>query len=130
MSTTQTKLLPCPFCGCRATIRETHKGHYVGQCADANCDVTTRTELTIEEAAKWWNTRTQPKLLGCPITSVYDDKGGVDIKIGDFVYVHINYDYRYTDNASRAILASKIVEMITPTNKVPTCECGVKERKE
>ena len=76
------------------------------------------------------NASTKPKLLECPITSVYDYKGGVDIKIGDFVYVHINYDYRYTDNASRAILASKIVEMITPTNKVPTCECGVKERKE
>ena len=44
----------------------------------------------------------------------YDIFGGVDIRIGgDFVYVHINYDHRYTDNASRKLLADQIVGLLT-----------------
>lgn len=44
----------------------------------------------------------------------YDIFGGVDIRIGgDFVYVHINYDHRYTNNASRKLLADQIVGLLT-----------------
>ena len=44
----------------------------------------------------------------------YDLFGGVDIRLGgEFVYVHINYDYRYTDNASRRWLAEQIVGLLT-----------------
>jgi hypothetical protein len=40
--------------------------------------------------------------------------GGVDIRLdGEFVYVHINYDYRYTDNATRQRLAEQIVGLLT-----------------
>ena len=46
------------------------------------------------------------------IKAEYRDDGGVDIKIDDFTYVSINYDYRYTDNASRAALADKIIEYL------------------
>lgn len=46
------------------------------------------------------------------ITQRGDGKGGVDIMIGDWVYVHINYDYRHTCNASRAALANEIVELL------------------
>lgn len=38
--------------------------------------------------------------------------GGIDILLDDFVYVSINYDYRYTDNASRHALAEKIVSIL------------------
>lgn len=43
------------------------------------------------------------------VKAEYDIFGGVDIKIDDFVYVHINYDYRYTSNAERANLANHIL---------------------
>lgn len=49
------------------------------------------------------------------VTLRYDKSGGVDVLIGDWVYVHINYDYRYTDNARRAALAKKIVALLTET---------------
>lgn len=46
----------------------------------------------------------------------YDVFGGADIRLGgDFVYVHINYDYRYTDNATRHRLANNIVGLLTAT---------------
>ena len=44
----------------------------------------------------------------------YDLFGGVDIRLGgEFVYVHINYNYKYTDNATRTHLANSIVELLT-----------------
>ena len=44
----------------------------------------------------------------------YDMMGGVDIRLGgDFVYVHINYDYRYTHNSARKALADNIVRLLT-----------------
>ena len=44
----------------------------------------------------------------------YDVFGGVDIRLGgEFVYVHINYDYRYTHNAERKALAKQIVGLLT-----------------
>jgi hypothetical protein len=44
----------------------------------------------------------------------YDLFGGVDIRLGgEFVYVHINYDYKYTDNATRTLLANDIVRLLT-----------------
>ena len=43
----------------------------------------------------------------------YDMFGGVDIRVGgDFVYVHINYDYRYTHNSARRALADNIVRLL------------------
>lgn len=46
----------------------------------------------------------------------YDVFGGVDIRLGgEFVYVHINYDHHYTDNASRKRLADQIVGLLTDT---------------
>lgn len=38
--------------------------------------------------------------------------GGIDIMLDDFVYVSVNYDYRYTDNATRHALAEKIVSIL------------------
>lgn len=43
---------------------------------------------------------------------VYTMDGAVEIRIGDFVYVRVNYDYRYTDNARRAKLANDIFDLI------------------
>ncbi len=44
----------------------------------------------------------------------HDMFGGVDIRLdGEFVYVHINYDYRYTDNATLQRLAEQIVGILT-----------------
>ena len=47
------------------------------------------------------------------ITTEYDMFGGVDVKVDGWTYVHINYDYRYTDNAARASLAEKIAAMLS-----------------
>jgi hypothetical protein len=47
----------------------------------------------------------------------YDKCGGVDVMLDDFVYVHINYDYRYTCNASRTVLANQIVEWLRPNSE-------------
>jgi hypothetical protein len=54
----------------------------------------------------------------------YDLMGGVDIRLGgDFVYVHINYDWRYTDNASRKALADDIVGLLSGRDEEkPTVE--------
>jgi len=51
----------------------------------------------------------------------YDILGGADIRLGgEFVYVHINYNYAYTDNASRKALAEKIASILaTPSREMP-----------
>jgi hypothetical protein len=41
--------------------------------------------------------------------------GGVNIKLDDFVYVSINYDYRYTDNAMCHALAERIIAYLNGT---------------
>lgn len=46
------------------------------------------------------------------VSTHHDGKGGIDIKIDEWVYVHINYNYRYTDNAHRAWLAREIVSLL------------------
>lgn len=43
----------------------------------------------------------------------YRPDGGVDIKLDDWVYVSVNYDYRYTNNAMRHALAEKIAHILT-----------------
>jgi hypothetical protein len=53
----------------------------------------------------------------------YDFFGGVDIRLGgEFVYVHINYDPRYTHNAARTQLADKIVGLLTGNTAPPQRE--------
>ena len=53
----------------------------------------------------------------------YDFFGGVDIRLGgEFVYVHINYDPRYTDNAARTQLTDKIVGLLTGNTAPPQRE--------
>jgi hypothetical protein len=53
----------------------------------------------------------------------YDFFGGVDIRLGgEFVYVHINYDPRYTHNAARTQLADKIVGLLTGNSAPPQRE--------
>lgn len=57
---------------------------------------------------------TNIKLRPVPVTKHFDQQGGVDIKLEDFVLVHINYDYRYTNNAHRAWLADEIIKLLQP----------------
>jgi hypothetical protein len=53
----------------------------------------------------------------------YDFFGGVDIRLGgEFVYVHINYDPRYTHNTARTQLADKIVGLLTGNTAPPQRE--------
>lgn len=47
------------------------------------------------------------------VTLRYNNDGSVDVLVGDWVYVHVNYDYRYTDNANRAWLANEIKRLLT-----------------
>lgn len=39
--------------------------------------------------------------------------GGIDIMLDNFVYVSVNYDYRYTNNALRQVLAENIALLIS-----------------
>ena len=57
----------------------------------------------------------------------YDVFGGVDIRLGgEFVYVHINYDYRYTHNAERKALAKQIVGLLTtPPQRKPLTDVEI-----
>ena len=53
----------------------------------------------------------------------YDFFGGVDIRLGgEFVYVHINYDHRYTHNSARAHLADQIVGLLTGKDAAPPAQ--------
>jgi hypothetical protein len=62
------------------------------------------------------------------LTLEYDILGGVNIKIEDFVYVHINYDHRYTHNSVRKELAEKIAELISgKENPLPDHEMTANE---
>jgi hypothetical protein len=46
----------------------------------------------------------------------HDLLGGASIRLGgEFVYVHINYDHRYTYNSARDKLAESIVKLLTGT---------------
>lgn len=42
-----------------------------------------------------------------------DFAGTLHIKVGDFDYVQIQYQYPYTDNASQNVLAKRVVELLT-----------------
>lgn len=46
------------------------------------------------------------------VTLKHDKCGGVDVMLDDWVYVHINYDYRYTSNAMRQWLADHILNLL------------------
>ena len=47
------------------------------------------------------------------VTIEKDMFGTVHIKLGDFDYIQIQYQYPYTDNASQNVLAKRIVELLT-----------------
>ncbi len=53
------------------------------------------------------------KMITPTVTIENDLFGGVAIKIDDFVYVQVNYDHRYTCNASRRDLVNHIIEYLT-----------------
>lgn len=46
------------------------------------------------------------------ITLESDIFGGISIKLDDFVFVKVNYDHRYTDNAHRLMVAEAIGRML------------------
>jgi len=46
------------------------------------------------------------------LTLEYDLFGGISLKIDDFTYVKVNYDYRYTCNSKRKLLAENIAKLI------------------
>jgi len=62
MNTINTKLLPCPFCGCKDTIinANTFEGFFSVQCTE--CDVMTAFCKAEEIAIRIWNTRVNTNL--------------------------------------------------------------------
>ena len=79
-----------------------------------------RAALAVPDAkpAAWGMTTYQEIMPGIELG--FDLFGGVDIRLGgEFVYVHINYDHRYTHNAARTVLANDIVKLLT-TPKPPS----------
>ena len=54
----------------------------------------------------------------------HDDCGGIDIMLDDFVYVHVNYDYRYTSNGARLHLANQIAALLRPNAEFRNAASG------
>lgn len=52
------------------------------------------------------------KLKPVELSMEYRMDGGVDIKLDEFVYVSVNYSYRYTSNDARARLSEHIVKYL------------------
>lgn len=46
------------------------------------------------------------------------EAGAVEVMLDDWPYVRINYDYRYTDNASRMWLAKEVARLLQDNEKV------------
>lgn len=46
-----------------------------------------------------------------------DDGGAMEVMLDNWVYVRINYDYRYTDNASRMWLAKEVQKLLQHTDQ-------------
>jgi endo-alpha-1,4-polygalactosaminidase (GH114 family) len=44
--------------------------------------------------------------------------GSMGVFVDDFMYVEVNYDYRYTCNSARAELAEKIAEYVRGNQRV------------
>ena len=72
----------------------------------------------------------QDELPAGGVTIEKDIFGTVHIKMGDFDYIQIQYQYPYTDNASQNVLAKRIAELLTrpaQTEQQPAyvecCEC-------
>ena len=55
----------------------------------------------------------QDELPAGGVTIEKDIFGTVHIKMGDFDYIQIQYQYPYTDNASQNVLAKRIAELLT-----------------
>lgn len=55
----------------------------------------------------------QDELPAGGVTIEKDVFGTVHIKMGDFDYIQIQYQYPYTDNASQNVLAKRIAELLT-----------------
>lgn len=62
----------------------------------------------------------QDELPAGGVTIEKDIFGTVHIKMGDFDYIQIQYQYPYTDNASQNVLAKRIAELLTsPAQTAP-----------
>lgn len=61
------------------------------------------------------------------ITIEKDVFGTVHIKLGDFDYIQIQYQYPYTDNASQNALAKRIAELLTRPAQTEQQPCHVCE---
>jgi len=64
-------------------------------------------QAAVEQAAA------QDELPQSGVTIEKDMFGTVHIKMGDFDYIQIQYQYPYTDNASQNVLAKRIAELLT-----------------
>lgn len=62
---------------------------------------------------------TDTNLLPCGITMERDFFGTIHIKVGDFDYVQVKYQYPYTDNASTRRLAERIAAMLAAPTPEP-----------
>jgi hypothetical protein len=74
-------------------------------------------QAAVEQAA------VQDELPAGGVTIEKDIFGTVHIKMGDFDYIQIQYQYPYTDNASQNALAKRIAELLTrPAQTAPQPE--------
>ena len=97
--------------------------HMKEQLANTNSTIETlRARLSAPEPEPGFEVKFEQVADGIEVG--YDLWGGVDIRLGgEFVYVHINYDHRYTYNSARKELADKIVGLLTGSTAPPQREC-------
>lgn len=71
----------------------------------------------------------QDELPAGGVTIEKDIFGTVHIKMGDFDYIQIQYQYPYTDNASQNVLAKRIAELLTRPAQTEQQPIRMPERK-
>lgn len=66
----ETKLLPCPFCGGEADIFEASEDSFCALCTD--CGVETPYQISAEEAIATWNRRAEPENEPLTLAEIYE----------------------------------------------------------
>ena len=113
------ELLPCPFCGGEDIRADANlAGDYL-QCWACGA----RGPLSTSECSNWQARAAQPApVVPEGVTIERDMMGAMHIKLGEFDFIQIQYQYPYTDNASTRQLAERIAAMLAAAPAQPAAQ--------